>query len=192
MFDLSWEEKLRFYVDQDHQMKNILLERGVLNDRYHPELEKVHLHNAKKLSGLIQKMGFPVLSNAGETGVRLSWLIIQHAVSWPDFMKECLFQMRLAVGQNDYPFELLAHTEDLVAFLEGRKQLYGTHAEWIGTSFELTPIEDPSQLNLRRKSMGLPPIGEDFRPPFLGRPPSDPKARERNFLEWLYRVGWRN
>lgn len=192
MVDLIWEEKLKFYADQDHQMKNILIERGVLNDRYHPELEKVHLHNARKLSGLIQKMGFPVLSNAGETGVRLSWLIIQHAVSWPDFMKECLFQMRVAAGQNDYPYELLAHTEDLIGFLEGGKQLYGTHAEWQGDAFVMTPIEDPSHLNLRRKSMGLPPITPDFKPPFLGRPPSDPDARERSFREWLSRVGWRN
>ncbi|MCM2350807.1 MAG: hypothetical protein NDI69_12360 [Bacteriovoracaceae bacterium] len=46
-------------------------------------MEKIHLSNAHKLSALIEKLGFPVLSNAGEQGVRLSWLIIQHAISWP-------------------------------------------------------------------------------------------------------------
>ncbi len=192
MIDLTWEEKLRFYVDQDHQMKNLLLEKGTLNDCYHLELEKVHLNNAKKLSLLINKLGFPVLSNAGETGVRLSWLIIQHSVSLPDFMKDCLFQMRLAAGQNDYPLDLLAHTEDLVSYLEGRAQLYGTNSDWIGISFQLTPVEDPSKLNFRRKSMGLPPLGPNFKPLFQGRPPADPEFREKAFKKWLSRVGWRN
>jgi hypothetical protein len=192
VIDLIWEEKLRFYVEQDHQMRNLLLERGILNDCYHPELEKVHLQNAKKLAALIKKYGFPVLSNAAEAGVRLSWLIVHHSISLPDFMTESLLQMRLAAGQRDYPLELLAHTEDLVAFLEGRKQLYGTHSDWVGKSYRLTPIEDPSTMNVRRKSVGLPPIGPDFKPLFLGRPPKDPEAREKAFREWLSRVGWRN
>jgi hypothetical protein len=192
MIDATWEEKLSFYVQEDHQMKNLLIERGIFNDCYHPDLEKVHIKNARKLAKLIKKLGFPVLSNAGEKGVRLSWLIIQHSVSLPDFMKECLFQMRLAAGQNDYPLELLAHTEDLIAFLEGRRQLYGTHCDWIGDSYRVTPIEDPAQLNTRRKSVGLPPSTPDLCAPFLGRPPRDTERRRREFTKWLSSVGWRN
>ena len=192
MVDLIWEEKLKFYVEQDNQMKNLLLEKGTLNDRYHPELEKVHLNNTKMLSMLIQTHGFPVLSNAGEMGVRFSWLIIFHSISLPAFMKESLFQMRLAAGQNDYPLDLLAYCEDLVAYLEGRKQLYGTHKDWTNGFYRTSPVEDPERLNIRRKSMGLVPVEKDSKLPYQGRPPSDPDFRKREFNEWLSRVGWRN
>ena len=110
MFDLIWEEKLRFLVNQDHQMRNLLDEKGIFNDAYHPEFEKVHINNALQLKEMIENKGFPVLSNAGEESLRLSWAIIQHSISLPKFMRECLFQMRLAAGQNDYPLDLLAYT----------------------------------------------------------------------------------
>lgn len=192
MFDLTWEEKLGFLVQQDHQMRNILLEKGVLTDTYHPEMEKVHLNNSRRLSEMIKKMGFPVLSNAGEKGVRLSWLIIQHSISWPDFMKECLMQMRLAAAQNDYILELLAYTEDRVAYFEGRPQLYGTNSDWIDGELKRTPIEDISRVDLRRKAIGLPPLAQVPLSSSLERPPKNPEKKNREFQEWLERVGWRN
>lgn len=192
MFDVTWEEKLNFLVQQDHQMRNILLEKGVLSDAYHPEMEKVHINNAKRLKELIDKKGFPVLSNAGEKGVRLSWLIIHHAISLPDFMKECLTEMRLAAGQNDYLLDLLAYTEDRVAFFEGRPQLYGTNADWIDGELKRTPIEDPTKVDLRRKSMGLPPMLATLSANSLERPPKDPVKKAKDFQDWLIKVGWRN
>jgi hypothetical protein len=192
MFDLTWEEKLAFLVQQDHQMTEILQERGVLSDTYHPELEKVHLNNARRLSEMIDKMGFPVLSNAGEKGVRLSWLIIQHAISWPSFMKDCLLQMRLASSQNDYILELLAYTEDRVAFFEGRSQLYGTNFDWIDDELKRTPVEDAEKLNVRRKSLGLPPVLDDVYPGQQERPPKDPVKKSLEFKAWLVRTGWKS
>jgi hypothetical protein len=192
MFDGSWDEKLNFLVQQDHQMKNILLEKGIYTDCYHPELEKVHINNARRLQALVKKFGFPVLSNAGEQAVRLSWLIIYHSISLPDFMRTCLLEMRLASGQQDYILELLAHTEDKVAFLEGRPQLYGTHADWIQGDYKRTPIEDVARVDIRRKGMGLPPLHKSPLVITLERPPRDQDLRDREFKKWLVRVGWQN
>lgn len=192
MFDLTWEEKLGFLVQQDHQMREVLLNKGILSDTYHPEMEKVHLANARKLSVMIQKMGFPVLSNAGEKGVRLSWLIIQHAISWPEFMRECLLQMRLAAAQNDYILELLAYTDDRIAYFEGRPQLYGTNMDWIDGELQRTPIEDIDRLDARRKSLGLPPIARVPIIATMERPPKDPKKKEQEFRAWLVKTGWQN
>lgn len=171
-------------------MREVLLQKGVLTDTYHPEMEKLHLSNARKLAMMIEKMGFPVLSNAGEKGVRLSWLIIQHSISWPDFMRECLTQMRLAAAHNDYILELLAYTDDRIAFYENRPQLYGTNLDWINGEFKRTPIADPAFLNQRRKSLGLPPISSVPVPPTEERPPRDPEKKLLEFSEWQQRVGW--
>lgn len=191
MVDSSWEEKLRYLVDQDLQMRNLLLEKGILSDSYHPEMEKIHINNAHKLQKLIVKKGFPVLSNAGEEGVRLSWLIIHHAISLPDFMRECLLQMRLAAGQQDYILELLAYTEDRVAYLEGRPQLYGTNLDWVKGELKLTPVEDISRLDVRRRGLGLPAINSFPILSTTEKPPKDPIKKDREFQEWLKKVGWR-
>ncbi len=191
MVDLTWELKLGFLVNQDHQMRDVLLQRGILSDTYHPEMEKVHLATARKLKKMIEEMGFPVLSNAGEKGVRYSWLIINNAISLPDFMKECLTEMRLAAAQNDYILELLACTEDRVAYFEGRPQLYGTNMDWVNGELKRTPIEDIAHVDHRRKSLGLPPLSKNPIVNSLDRPPKDPEKKEKEFRAWLVRVGWR-
>lgn len=172
-------------------MRDILLQKGVLSDTYHPEMEKVHINNAKRLMAMIDKMGFPVLSNAGEKGVRLSWLIIQHAISLPDFMRECLTQMRLAAAQGDYVLELLAYTEDRVAVFEGRNQLYGTNLDWIDGELKPTPIDDLIHVNQRRKGLGLPPLNMMPMGSNMERPPKDPVKKAQEFENWVRKVGWR-
>ena len=186
----EWIDKLKPMVSRDFALKEVLNERGTLNDIYHPEWEKIHIENADKLMRLIDKQGFPVLSNASGEGVQLAWLIIYHAVSRPSFMRECLIQMRLAAAQKDFPIELLAYVEDKVAYLEGRKQLYGTHFEWLNGELKPTPIEDVQQVDIRRKAIGLPSLSESLRSLPLERPPSDPPRRLREFELWRTRVGW--
>lgn len=191
MLDPTWEEKLQFLVEKDHQTRNVLIEKGILNDSYHPEMERVHLSNSKKLSELIVKMGFPVLSNAGEKAVRLSWLIIMHSISSPDFMRECLFQIRIAAGQNDYPLDLLAYLEDRICFFEGRPQIYGTAVDWVNGELKRVEIEDIKNVDLRRKSMGLSALSVMPLSTETNRPPKDPEKKLKEFKAWLIKVGWR-
>jgi hypothetical protein len=189
--DPSWVHLLRPLVERDQFIRDALERRGILEDRYHPELEKVHRENAEKLKAMIERMGFPVLSNAGEEGVRLSWFIIHHAFSYPDFMREGLLQMRLAAANEDYPREHLASTEDRVLYLEGKSQIYGTNYDWSSGEYQLTEVEDPQFLDHRRKAMDLAPIGESLLKIWHFRPPRDELQRGKEFHEWLRSKGWR-
>ncbi len=189
--DPRWVDKLKPLVEKDQFIREALEKRGILHDAYHAEMEKVHLENTRKLKTMILQMGFPVLSNAGEDGVRLSWLIIHHSISSPDFMRECMTEMRMAAAQNDYPLELLAYTDDRIAFFEGRPQLYGTNFDWQGGSLRPTPIADPQYVDYRRKSLGLPPIAESLFKFSHGRPPKDPEKKAKALQNWLINVGWR-
>lgn len=190
MTDPNWIDKLKPLVQRDLTLRQVLLEKGTLSDAYHPEMEKLHLENASKLKKLIDKMGFPVLSNAGEEGVRLSWLIIQHSISSPSFMRESLLQMRLAAAEKDYVLELLAYTEDKVAYFEGRPQIYGTNSDWQNGELKPTPILDPGSVDVRRRSIGLPPLFDAMSVNSLERPPKDPSKKAKEFEEWRARVGW--
>ena len=165
--------------------------RGILEDAYHAEMEKVHLENAKKLKVMINQNGFPVLSNAGLEGVNLSWLIINHSISDPDFMKECLLEIRMAAAQGDYPKDLLAYLEDRVAYLEGQPQLYGTNFDWVEGELKPTKIEDLKLLDTRRLEYGLPPMAETLFKISQTPPPIDPEKKKKEFVLWLKKVGWR-
>lgn len=190
--DSFWAEKTAPLIQRDHFIREALEKRGVLADAYHKEMEKVHIENAQKLKSMIEKKGFPVLSNAGDQGVRQTWLIIQHAISWPDFMRECLLEMKLAASNQDYPLELIAYTEDRIAFFEGRGQLYGTNLDWQKGDLKPTLIEDPKMLDQRRKSIGLPPLATYLANISTEKPPKDPEKKQFEFQEWLKRVGWRS
>lgn len=184
MIDPLWVEKLTFLTEREHQVREVLREKGILNDVYAPSLEKIHLENARKLSRMIEEMGFPVLSNAGEKGVHLSWFIIYQSIPWPDFMRDSLIQMRLAAAQDDYPLELLPYLDDRISYLEGRPQLYGTK---IGHG-----IEDRKRMDLRRQALGLLPFSETILFPETSLPPKDPIKTQQDFENFLVRVGWRN
>ncbi len=190
--ETDWKNKLTSLVERDQFIQDALSTRGILEDTYQPELEKVQLENALKLKVIIEKNGFPVISNAGDDGVQLSWLIIQHAISLPDFMRECLTQMRLAAAQDDYPKDLLAYTEDRICFFEGRGQLFGTNFDWEEGELRPTPIEDPKFLDGRRLAMGLPPIAESLFKIVHSHPPKDPVKKAVEAKKWLKKVGWRS
>lgn len=186
-----WVEGLERLVQREQFIRDALEKRGVLEDAYHPELKKVQTENAHKLKLMLEQKGFPVLSSAGEEGVRLSWLIIHHAVSLPDFMRTCLEQMRMAGAQDDYPLDLLAYTEDKICFLEGREQVFGTHFDWIAGELKPTPIGDEKFLDERRKAAGLPPMAESLPRVSHVPPPKDPDKRLSEMEAWLKEVGWR-
>ncbi len=74
-----WKDKLAPLVERDMFIREGLLQRGVLHDGYHKEMEKVHIENARKLKALIDAHGFPVLSSAGESAVKLAWSTAQRS-----------------------------------------------------------------------------------------------------------------
>lgn len=189
-FDL-WIQKLSPLVERDHFIQDALRQRGVLYDGYHKDLEKVQLENSQKLRKIIADHGFPTLSNAGENGVKLAWFIIQHSISVPDFMRGCLTEMRLSASIDDYPRDLLAYTEDLIAYLENRPQIYGTHLEWVDGEHRPSVILETHLVDVRRKSMGLSLLSEAMSVTDGQKPPKDPAQKEAEFLIWAKRVGWR-
>ena len=54
----------------------------------------------------------------------------------------------------------IAYLFDRVRLAEGKKQRYGTQVEMKKGKWVVRDVEDPSQLDQRRKKVGLPPIEE--------------------------------
>lgn len=168
--------------------------RGDLEDIYHPELEAIHIANAEQLSQIIDEHGLPGLSMVGVEGAEAVWLIIQHAISLPDFQRRCLPLLQEAARRGEFPHAYPVYLEDRISVNEGRPQRYGTQFDWDETGRLVPyPIEDLLKVNELRREVGLNSMEENVTNmrSSAGKPPADYEAKKRAYERWLTRVGWR-
>lgn len=112
------------------------------------------------IKALVERDGIPTEQEVGPAGVSAAWLLIQHAVSDPDFMASCLDQLEIRWQQGSFSSIHYALLADKVRVLRGEYQIYGTQTggDEEGTFFY--KVEEPSKLNARRRNVGLPPFPE--------------------------------
>ena len=179
----------------DLEVRRRLLAEGKLFDGYAPEMERVHLEQSRRLEEIIEETGYPVIGKVGKEASNAAWLLIQHAISRPDFMKRMLALLKsLPPGEVDA--RNLAFLEDRIRMYEGKPQLYGTQFDW-DENGRLAPVlcDDPGRVNQRRKKLGMPSLEEqtdrfrkeqDFFPDraFL-------EQHRKKYRSWLIETGWR-
>ena len=73
--------------DSDLALRNDLIQKGQLGQGYHEEMEKIHQYNAEVLKDIIDHIGYPDIDKVGNEASEAAWLVIQHAIGLPDFMK---------------------------------------------------------------------------------------------------------
>ncbi len=181
----------------DLELRNSLIQNGQLGEGYNKEMEKLHNKHAEVLNDIIDTIGYPTIDKVGKEASEAAWLVIQHAIGKPDFMKKCAALLEDAVGENKADLINLAYLTDRIAVSEGRPQRYGTQFDW-DESGELTPnvVDDLTNVNQRRKSIGLNTLEEQTM--FIRQraknenqaPPKDIDKRKRDIDEWRKKVGW--
>lgn len=189
-------EELERMVDEDNRVRSELAAAGELFEGYHPRMEAVHRYNAARLKEIIAEHGWPGRSLVGDEGATYAWLILQHAISDPDFQRRGLDLLKAAAAHGEAPASHAAYLEDRIRTFEGRPQLYGTQFDR-DRSGEISPlpIENAERVNERRRVIGLDTIEQRTRVMRAQEgetlPPFDYDARQREFEEWARRVGWR-
>ena len=177
---------------RDEQMRAELAAEGSLFEGYHPRIEAVHKANAKALRSVILEHGWPNEAKVGPDGAEAAWLIAQHAIGEPDFMRRCrtLLDQESALGH--VPRWQFAYIDDRIRVFEGRPQRFGTQIDLRPQGPRIHALEDPSQVDLRRKELGLPALAV-----VLARAMSDPlptpeeyAARQAAGCQWRRKVGW--
>jgi hypothetical protein len=74
---------------RDEHVRAELAADGSLFEGYHPRMEEVHRANARELRSIIQEHGWPDEALIGPEGAEAAWLIAQHSIGEPDFMRNC-------------------------------------------------------------------------------------------------------
>lgn len=84
------------------------------------DMERLHKRNAARLDQIINAIGYPTKSKVGEEASEAAWLIIQHAISEPVFMKKCFALLSASAG--DVNPSNIAYMYDRICYLEeGRR-----------------------------------------------------------------------
>ena len=181
----------------DLELRDKLVKNGQLFVGYNREMEALHNEHAKILNDIIDKIGYPTVDKVGKEANDAAWLVIQHAIGQPEFMKKCAALLEKAVAENQADAKHLAYLTDRIADFEGDVQLYGTQFDWDERGeMSPKPFDDLKKVNRRRKSVGLNSLEEQtgiirnqvFRE--NQKPPADLKERTKEIDEWRKKVGW--
>lgn len=190
---MNFKEELLHLMREDEAVREALANTGELFHGYHPAMEKVHLRNATRLKEIIEEnKGFPTIPQVGEEACIAALRLVLHAISWPDFMRAQEENLLNLAKNKQVPRTYVAYLVDRIRFYEGRKQVYGTNADWDENGIlRITDVEDPKNLNKRRAEMDLAPL-ERMVITESEYHPADSAKRHQEFLAWTKKTGWRS
>jgi hypothetical protein len=190
-------DELIALADEDQRVRAELAADGSLYRGYNPAMEAVHLRNSARLEEIIDTHGWPGRALVGEEGSRAAWLILQHAISRPQFQRRGLALLQAAEASGDVPLVEVAMLEDRIRVFEGKPQVYGTQFDWDENGMmSPLPIDDVEHVNKRRAAIGLNSIEERTEQARAGSAasgepvPPDYTARKREMDEWARSAGW--
>jgi hypothetical protein len=126
------------------------------------EQERVDVLNFRRLEEIVAEHGWPGRRLVGEEASGAALIVLQHAGL--EQQKKYLPLLRVGAAEDDIAPLHLARLEDDIRAGEGENQIYGTRvvSDSDGQPV-LYPIEDPENLDARRKAAGLPPIDEQLQ-----------------------------
>lgn len=121
------------------------------------ELMKTHLTRLKQI---VEDSGWPTLDQVGSRGEDAATTIAVHADL--EFSKRCLALMKPGVKSGDVAVVDAVRMDDHLHVLQGQPQTYGTELKPVapGKPLEPYPVENPAQLDERRRSAGLAPLAD--------------------------------
>lgn len=181
----------------DFKLRENLIQSGRLSNGYNEEMKELHNKNAKILSEIIDIIGYPTIEKVGQEVNEATWLIIQHSIEKPEFMRKCAELLESTVRENKEDIKSLAYLTDRIAVFEEKPQLYATQFDW-DENGNLSPntFDDLNKVNERRKSIGLNTLEEQteiIRARVKSEnqsPPKDFEKRKQEIQQWKKNVGW--
>jgi len=191
------KDRLVQMVEEEIHLQTELASDGSPYEGYPQKIRELHLSQANELERIVEAHGWPKFSLVGKEGAEAAWLILQHSISRPDFMKRCFPVFESAVQENEAAIKHLSCLIDGIRYFSREPQVYGNYFDW-NEKDQFCPwvIEDPENVNERRMKVGLNTLEErikemeeEMRSDNLS-PPKDYLERQSEMLEFLREVGW--
>ncbi len=146
--------------DADQQARNAAIADGLK----HPELMKavlaVDAANLPRIKQLVSTRGFPTPAQVGEDGVQAAFLLVQHADRDPAFQTKVLEQLQASPDHGGVSAQEFTLLTDRVLLAQHQPQRYGSQFAMKDGKLQASPMEDPTNVDQRRRAAGLPPLAD--------------------------------
>lgn len=123
-----------------------------LNNAIMGRMVRTDATNLTRVQAILKQYGYPGKSLVGTPTNEAAWHVIQHA---PALIPQYLPMMKTAAEIGELPFRLYATMLDRQLMFENKEQLYGTQARNYNNEYYIWPIQNPAQVNQRRKQAGF-------------------------------------
>jgi hypothetical protein len=189
---VNLRESLLALQERDLSIRAELEADGSLFMGYHPRMEAIHRENARQLRTLIEQYGWPHREIAGEDGAEAAWLVVQHSIAEPAFMRSCRDLLASEIASGRAPEWQYAYLDDRIKVFEGKPQRFGTQLELTPDGPMVCAVEEPEFLDQRRKKTGLEPLASRLKALATSPWPSaeEYQARKADEAAWRIKVGW--
>ncbi len=154
-----------FDNDQKYRLKSdkIANEYGQNSNELNNLWDTIHIYdsiNQIKVIQILDEYGWLGKDDVGRNANLTLFLVIQH--SELGTQEKYLPLLQEAVKEGKAEPGNLAYLEDRIAVRQNKKQIYGSQLEFdsITGKYCAFPIEDPENVDKRRKKMGLPSLEE--------------------------------
>ena len=156
-------QELLALVEEDHAF--------VSAPDHDPNSDQVQRQRLELLAGLRRRLveildtyGWPGKSLVGQDGAEAAWMLALHTMPDPQVLRRCLTLMQAAAAAGEAESSQVAWLVDRVSLVERNVQVYGTTiCRQEDGSFGPPLLEDPDQVDARRRAVGLPPLEEAIR-----------------------------
>ena len=133
--------------------------KSALNATIMYQMQHTDLTNLGRVQVIVKQYGYPGKSLVGTPTNEAVWNVIQHN---PAMIPQYLPMMKLAAEKGELPFFRYATMLDRQLVNEGKEQVYGTQVRnYNGQPPFVWPIENPTQVNQRRKQAGFKDTAEE-------------------------------
>ena len=111
--------------------------------------------NLVRTQAILKQYGYPGKSLVGVPTNEAAWNVIQHATTTTT-IPLYLPMMKVAAEKGELPFDRYATMLDRQLMFDGKEQVYGTQVRNLnGQASFVWPIQNPAQVNERRKQAGF-------------------------------------
>ena len=158
------EELLRMHRE-DQAVRNRAIEVGFATGSAPDSLMRrwmaVDSANLLRVKAIVARHGWPTTEMVGRDGVGAMFTLVQHADREPAFQQAMLPHVLAAWRRGDgIQGQDVALLTDRVLSGQGLPQRYGSQTELVDGRVVVKPMEDPENVDARRREMGLPPMAE--------------------------------
>jgi hypothetical protein len=143
----------RINRNQDSLATKLGVKKAELGNTLFQRMMQTDYTNLVRVQAIIKQYGYPGTSLVGAPTNEAAWYVIQHA---PTLIPQYLPMMKAAAEKGELPFDRYATMLDRQLMFEGKEQVYGTQVRtYNGQPPFVWPIQNPAQVNERRKQAGF-------------------------------------